>query len=296
MSRPGGLGRGLGALIPNAGPGTSGFLDLKLNSIVPNRRQPREDFDEAALEELAYSLRDIGMLQPVLVRPMGDSRYELVAGERRVRAARLAGLDTVPAIVRHTGDEQLLTEALVENLHRTDLNPLEEAAAYQQLLDDFGMTHEALAAKLGRSRSAITNALRLLTLPTDLQQKVAAGLLSAGHARALLGIDDPDTQRRAAGRVIAEGLSVRATEELARRLASPANGPQPGSALPRRTPYRHLEERLSDALATRVQIRGSARRGKVLIDYAGAADLERLVEIFAKGTGEALHSEPAVTA
>ncbi|MBA2530159.1 MAG: ParB/RepB/Spo0J family partition protein [Euzebyales bacterium] len=298
MTRPGGLGRGLGALLPDAAPGRSGLLTLRLDALRPNPRQPRGGFDETALEELAHSLREVGMLQPVVVRPAADGRYELVAGERRCRAARLAGLNEIPAIVRHTRDADLLTEALVENVHRTDLNPLEEAAAYQQLLDDFGMTHEELAVRLGKSRSAVSNALRLLTLPPRLQHLVATGALSAGHARALLGLADAGQQDRAGRRVVAEGLSVRATEELVRTLAGAGAGVAgPGAELTvagrtrRQSPYEHLQRRLGDALATRVRINGSGRRGRVVIDYAGHADLERLLDVLSRGTGEDLTAE-----
>lgn len=301
MSRPSGLGRGLGALIPSAVPGASGLLTLRLNSITPNPRQPRGVFDEAELEELAHSLREIGVLQPVLVRPVGEGRFELIAGERRVRAARLAGLEEIPAVVRDSRDSELLTEALVENLHRTDLNPLEEAAAYQQLLDDFGMTHDALAGKLGKSRSAISNALRLLNLPVELQQAVAGGALSAGHARAILALEERDRQEQVGRRVIAEGLSVRATETLVRDLLAAAadrdrrQGEPEGTAGARPTPgpYADLQRRLSDVLATRVRIAGTPSRGTLVIDYAGQEDLERLLEVLARGTGEDLLTEPA---
>lgn len=297
MTRASGLGRGLGALIPVAAPGQSGLVDLPLGAIMPNPRQPRGAFDPAGLEELAQSLRQIGVLQPIVVRPLDDGRFQIVAGERRFRAARLAGLPVIPAVIRHTADAHLLTEALVENVHRANLNALEEAAAYQQLLDDFDITHEELARKLGKSRSAISNALRLLTLPPDLQHKVAAGVLSAGHARALLGLDTHAQQEHVAHRVIAEGLSVRATEELVRRLvlAEPD-----GDATLRRlaaaakarkaSPYEHAQRRLADALATKVQIKGSPRRGRVIIDYAGQADLERLLAVVSRGTGEDLLS------
>jgi ParB family chromosome partitioning protein len=293
MTRNAGLGRGLGALLPAAVPGQSGLVTLRLGAVVANARQPRGTFDQQALEELAHSLREVGLLQPIVVRPLDEGRYEIIAGERRFRAARLAGLEEIPAIVRATDDAHMLTEALVENIHRADLNALEEAAAYQQLLDDFGLTHDALAARLGRSRSAISNALRLLTLPPALQHRVAAGTLSAGHARALLALASAEQQERLAQRVVAEGLSVRATEEAVRR----ASGDHGGSALESlasaaktraRSPFDHLQRRLSDALATRVQIRGSARRGRVVIDYAGREDLDRLLGILARGTGEDL--------
>lgn len=301
MTRAGGLGKGLSALIPAAAPGKSGLVHLGLDQLVPNPRQPRTDFDETTLSELAASIRAVGLLQPILVRPLengqlaGD-RYEIVAGERRFRAARLAGLNTIPAIVRHTGDEHMLTEALVENIHRADLNPLEEALAYQQLLEDFGITHDALAVSLGRSRSAISNALRLLGLSPAVQQRVASGVLSAGHARALLGLRDTDRQERVAQRVIAEGLSVRATEEFVRTLIEAADRESALADLARAAkarkaaPYAEVQRRLTDALGTRVEIRGSARRGRVVIDYAGQADLERLLAILGRGTGEDLLS------
>lgn len=298
MTRPSGLGRGLGALIPSAGPGESGLLTLKLTSIAPNPRQPRGEFDDRALEELAHSLREVGILQPVVVRPAGEGRFQLIAGERRVRAARLAGLEEIPAVVRQSGDDDLLTEALVENLHRANLNPLEEAAAFQQLLEDFGMTHEALAAKLGKSRSAISNALRLLSLPVALRQAVAAGALSAGHARALLALEEPRRQEQVGQRVVAEGLSVRATEELIRTLLTAdrqADDADDGARRPTRrpSPYVGLQQRLSDVLATKVQISGTPRRGKLVIDYAGQEDLERLLAILSRGAGEDLLTEPA---
>lgn len=293
-NRPGGLGRGLGALIPAATQASSGLLSLPRSSIVPNRRQPRLTFDEASLAELAHSLREVGLLQPVIVRPLPDGRYELVAGERRFRAAGLAGMETIPAIVRRTDDSELLTEALVENIHRADLNPIEEAAAYQQLLDDFGFTHQALAERLGRSRSSISNALRLLTLSPELQQQVAAGSLTAGHARALLSIDDVVERDHLARRVLAEGLSVRETEEAARRrddnrVAADTDGSSARAGS--RSPYSGLQRRLSDALATRVAIKGTPTRGRLVIDYSGQDDLSRLLGILSSGTGENLLSE-----
>lgn len=284
-TRPSGLGRGLSALIPSAGPGQSGLLTLRLNAITPNPRQPRGEFDQEALEELAASLREVGLIQPVVVRPLDQDRYELVAGERRFRAARLAGLEEIPAVVRHTADTDLLTEALVENLHRADLNALEEAAAIQQLRDDFGVTHEQLATKLGKSRSAVSNSLRLLTLPADLQQKIAAGALTAGHARALVAIQDPAQQRRIAQRVVGESLSVRATEDLVRRLVEPLDSSGTAqdlaSAAKRRdaSPYADVQRRLSDALATKVRVTGTARRGRIVVEYAGEEDLQRLLTI-----------------
>lgn len=297
MTRPSGLGRGLGALIPAASPGHSGLRTVSLDALEPNPRQPRDDFEEAALDELAHSIREHGILQPIVVRPAAVAdRYEIVAGERRFRAARRAGLSEVAVVVRHTRDDALLTEALVENLHRSDLNPVEEALAYQQLLDDFGMTHDVLATKLGRSRSAITNTLRLLGLPVGLQEQVAAGLLSAGHARALLALPDAAQQERVAQRIAAEGLSVRATEELVRTLVTPRDAEQEAGDLARAaaarsaTPYAHVQERLTDALSTKVRITGTQRRGRVVIDYAGPQDLERLLDVLSRGTGEDLLS------
>ncbi|CAN5627160.1 hypothetical protein BH23ACT7_BH23ACT7_17550 [soil metagenome] len=291
MTRASGLGRGLGALIPVGGPGQSGLLRIALDAVDPNPQQPRALFDDEALAELTASIRDIGVLQPIVVRPGGPGRYEIVAGERRWRAARAAGLSEIPAVVRHTEDGQMLTEALVENIHRADLGPLEEAAAYQQLLDDFGMTHEALADRLGKSRSAVTNALRLLLLPPTLQRKVEAGILTAGHARALLGLPTPEAQDRAAQRVAMDGLSVRATEDLVRRLAAEPDGESAAAELAaqargrRASPFLDAQRRLADALGTRVEIRGTARRGRVVIDYAGEGDLERLLSVVGRGTG-----------
>jgi ParB family chromosome partitioning protein len=304
VSRQGGLGRGLAALIPAAAPGQSGLIHVKTDQLIPNPRQPRAEFDQAALEELAASIRLMGLLQPILVRPAPDGaapdgreKYEIVAGERRFRAARLAGLEEIPAVVRHTADEALLTEALVENVHRADLNPLEEALAYRQLLDDFGITHEALASRLGKSRSAISNALRLLNLPAAVQERVVTGTLSAGHARTLLSLDNPEQQERAAQRVVAEGMSVRATEDLVKRFLQTAANENALAALAlaakkrKSSPYAHVQRRLSDALGTKVEIKGTARRGRVVIDYAGRDDLERLLEIMGRGTGEDLLRE-----
>jgi ParB family chromosome partitioning protein len=252
---------------------------------VPNPRQPRADFADDTLDELARSLHSVGVLQPILVRSRPDGRYEIIAGERRFRAAALAGLTDIPAIVRRTSDEDVLTEALIENLHRADLNPLEEAAAYRQLLEDFGMTHDVLASKLGRSRSAITNGLRLLSLPAAIQERLLSGALTAGHARALLALPDPHAQERVAARVAADGLSVRATEDLVRTLCAGGGDGQAtttasAAAQVRRgvgSPYADAEQRLADALATAVRIKGTPRRGRVVIEYAGPEDLERLI-------------------
>lgn len=291
MSRSGGLGRGLDALIPTATSERGGLRTIPLTFIEPNPRQPRGDFDQQSLAELAQSLQTVGLLQPIVVRERADERYQIVAGERRFRAAQLAGFDEIRAVVRHTGDDQVLTEALVENIHRVDLNALEEAAAYKQLLDDFGFTHEQLAARLGRSRSLITNTLRLLGLAPDVQRHVASGALSQGHARALLPIEDPVMQREVAQRIVAEGLSVRATERLVRRLL---DGPRDGVAGSDgdRRPHLGLQERLSDAFATKVRITGTADRGQVVIDFSGQDDLQRLLGMLEGGVGDGLQREP----
>lgn len=294
MSRRGGLGRGLAALIPPSEPGTDrpGMAEVPIDAVVPNPRQPREVFDEEELEGLAVSIADLGVLQPIVVRPASDGGFELVAGERRLRAAKQAGLDHIPAVVRHTDDTDMLKEALVENIHRVQLNPLEEAAAYQQLLDEFGFTQEELAQRLGRSRPALSNSLRLLALPPAVQRRVAAGVLSAGHARALLSIADPAVQERLADRIVAEGLSVRATEELVRvRLLDEGpegDGRSGGSAAGRRRRpiapgLAELQEDLSDALMTRVRITMGSRKGKLQIEFGTVDDLERLVDVIARG-------------
>ncbi|HEX9765628.1 MAG TPA: ParB/RepB/Spo0J family partition protein [Nitriliruptorales bacterium] len=296
MNRPGGLGRGLAALIPPGEGTNTGLRELSISSISPNPRQPRGVFDETELEELAASIRDIGLLQPVVVRPLEDERYELVAGERRLRASKLAGRTSIPALVRNTSDDDLLKEALVENIHRVQLNPLEEAAAYQQLLEDFGVTQEELARRIGKSRPAISNAIRLLGLPSAVQRKVAAGVLSSGHAKALLALDERSAQERLADHIVAEGLSVRATEEIVRlqlvegdhtpgpRASSGGSGASSGSR-PRVTApgLRDLEENLSDALMTRVKVGMGAKKGRLQIEFASVDDLERIVGIIARG-------------
>jgi ParB family chromosome partitioning protein len=267
-------------------PATVRYAELPLDSIVPNARQPRQVFDDEALTELAFSIGEIGLLQPVVVRPVGDGRFELVAGERRLRACRLAGLTAVPAIVRQTDDDDLLRDALLENLHRADLNPLEEAAAYQQLLADFGCTQEELARRIGRSRPQVTNTLRLLRLPPDVQRRVAAGVLSAGHARALLSLDDPAAMETLATRIVAEGLSVRAVEEIV--LVGEADG-RPRPTRTRRPRSQTVEDvvsqhvsRAAEALDTRVAARGFGRadaRGRLVIECADVADLARIVAL-----------------
>jgi ParB family transcriptional regulator, chromosome partitioning protein len=290
VGRRGGLGRGLAALIPpgEAGDGDRATLaDVPVESVVPNPRQPRDVFDEDELEGLAVSIRDMGVLQPIVVRPLESGGYELIAGERRLRASRRAGLEVVPAVVRHTDDADLLKEALVENIHRVQLNPLEEAAAYQQLLEDFGFTQEELASKLGRSRPAISNAIRLLGLPPGVQRRVAAGVLSAGHAKALLAVTDAAVQERLAERIVQEGMSVRATEELVRvRLLedeSDTSARRPARRKVVAPGLVELQEDLSDALMARVRISMGARKGRLQVDFSSVDDLERIVGVIARG-------------
>jgi ParB family chromosome partitioning protein len=305
-----GLGRGLGALIPDAprpaaapreagtgpapprGPAPLGevagarYLEVAVAAITPNPRQPRRTFDEDALEELAESIREVGLLQPVVLRPAAPGRYELIMGERRWRAAQRAGLVTIGAIVKQTHDDDLLRDALIENLHRQQLDPLEEAAAYQQLLDDFGATHEELARKIGRSRPHISNTLRLLNLPPAVQKRVAAGVLSAGHARALLSLETAAEQERLAGRIVAEGLSVRAVEEIVALGGDQAPDRRPGRS-PARQPagpgLRRLADRLSDLFDTRVKVEMGRRKGKIVVEFATLDDLERIVQAMHPG-------------
>lgn len=350
MSRRGGLGRGLGALIATAGPTTEQDVDADIEqdadrasddaegdaasatdapatdpapsrrsgrgssapvvvaggarlveldpaTVERNPRQPREIFDEEEIQQLATSLLDVGMLQPLVVRPFDGEpgRYELVAGERRLRAALIAGLALVPAIVRATEDANLLKEALVENIHRVQLNPLEEAAAFQQLLEDFGVTQEELANRLGRSRPAVSNTIRLLSLSPAVQRRVAAGLITAGHAKALLSIEGTQAQNRLAERIIAEGLSVRATEEAARFILAEggdaagggSRSGRGGGARPRLTVpgLVELQDDLSDALEARVRISMGSRRGRITIEFVTVDDLERVVGVIADGLG-----------
>ncbi|MHB8341583.1 MAG: ParB/RepB/Spo0J family partition protein [Mycobacteriales bacterium] len=292
--RRGGLGRGLGALLPadptahpTAHPTADGasplpvagavLRDVAVAAVRPNPRQPRTSFDEDALEELAASIREVGVLQPIVVREVGSDSYELVMGERRWRAAQHAGLVQIPAIVRDTTDDALLRDALLENLHRQQLNPLEEAAAYQQLLEDFGATHEELAARLGRSRPHISNTLRLLALPPTVQRRLAAGVLSAGHARALLAMPDPGEQEVLAARIVAEGLSVRAVEEaVALGVRSrPPRALRQGTAQP--PVAAEAAERLSAWLDTRVRVEVGRAKGRITVEFAGVDDLERIL-------------------
>ncbi|WP_082297667.1 ParB/RepB/Spo0J family partition protein [Microbacterium sp. GCS4] len=311
MAKRTGLGRGIGALIPTADqaerpvdvffPGTSirpteqpapevvdapdletvpgiHLIQVDPQKIVPNPRQPRTHFNPEDLAELVHSVREFGVLQPVVVRKNGEGDYELIMGERRTRAAREAGLDAIPAIVRDTADEDLLRDALLENLHRSELNPLEEASAYQQLLEDFGITQEELATRIGRSRPQISNTIRLLKLPVPVQQRVAAGVLTAGHARAILSLDSPEAMQRLADKVVNEDLSVRATEEAAKSTPSaPGRSakPTPGA---RRAYLDEVAGNLGDRLNTRVKISLGARKGQVTIDFASIQDLNRILE------------------
>jgi ParB family transcriptional regulator, chromosome partitioning protein len=261
------------------------FAELPVDVIAPNPRQPRQVFDEESMAELVHSVREIGILQPVVVRPAGEKdgqpRYELIVGERRLRASLQAGLDRIPAIIRESGDDVMLRDALLENLHRSQLNPLEEAAAYQQLLDDFGCTHEDLATRIGRSRPQISNTIRLLRLPPAVQRRVAAGVLSAGHARALLGLENAEAMDKLAQRIVAEGMSVRATEEAVavsdgETAQVPNRRPRPGA---RRGELDDLAGRLADRLDTRVTIALGRTKGKLSIEFASVEDLNRILEI-----------------
>jgi len=282
-AKRGGLGTNLDSLIPTSltvgDTEVAQQNEVPISSIFPNPRQPRTVFDEDALNELIASIKEIGILQPPVVRRVSEGRYELIMGERRLRAAKAAGLTTIPVIIRQTPDNELLREALIENIHRSQLNPLEEAAAYAGLLTDFGCTHDELATKLGRSRPLITNMLRLLNLPPTVQRKVAAGVISAGHARALLGLSDEKEIEKLATRIVAEGLSVRATEEIV-AIAGPAkkSGKKKakvgisGTALA-------SAELLSDYLDTRVSIEQGKGKGKITIEFSGNEDLQRIVDL-----------------
>jgi ParB family chromosome partitioning protein len=283
MARRGGLGTNLDALIPTSltvGDQEVGQQnEVAISAISPNPRQPRTHFDPAALNELIASIKEIGILQPPVVRQTTPGKYELIMGERRFRAAKAAGLKTIPVIIRQTPDNELLREALIENIHRSQLNALEEAAAYSQLLTDFNCTHDELAQKLGRSRPLISNTIRLMNLPTSVQQKLASGVLSAGHARALLGLSDAGAIEKLATRIVTEGLSVRATEEIissgAPKGQSAKKPKQTKSASPE---LQEIAERIGDALDTRVSIQGSAKKGTIVIEFAGAEDLKRITK------------------
>lgn len=298
-----GLGKGLGALIPTGppasvalpgsqhGPGAASLAagdraavpgayleEIPVSAIVKNPRQPRQVFDEESLAELADSIQAVGLLQPVVVRQAAGGRYELIMGERRWRACQIAGIPVVPAIVKQTADDDMLRNALIENLHREQLNPLEEAAAYQQLLDDFSATHEELARRIGRSRPHISNTIRLLNLPPAVQKRVAAGVLSAGHARALLAVEDPVAQEQLALRIVAEGLSVRAVEEIVALGAEPAKNPRGVTPKAPVAPgLKDLADKLSDFFETRVKVELGQRKGKIVVEFASLDDLERIV-------------------
>ncbi|MGB3909697.1 MAG: ParB/RepB/Spo0J family partition protein [Pseudolysinimonas sp.] len=300
-----GLGRGIGALIPTgpdeatehdrpvdvffgsdsdlvAVPGAR-LADLELSDIVPNAQQPRVEFDADALQELVVSIREFGVLQPIVVRPRagaaaGEPQYELIMGERRFRASKAAGLDRIPAVVKDTADEAMLRDALLENIHRAQLNPLEEASAYKQLLEDFGITQEQLADRIGRSRPQITNTIRLLRLPQGIQSKVAAGVLSAGHARAILSVGDEDAMRKLADKIINEDLSVRAAEAAAGVISPPKPKVGKPVAGKRQQHLGELAERLGDKLDTRVKIALGASKGTITIDFATVADLRRIFD------------------
>jgi ParB family chromosome partitioning protein len=280
VARRSGLGRGLGALIPNevVGDRASALLEIPVTSIRSNAHQPRTHFDEESLSSLTASIRELGVLQPVLVRSVGDDQFELIAGERRWRAARRAGLPTVPALVRTASDVAAVEQALVENLHREDLNPLEEAAAYQQLIEDFGLTHDQLATRVGRSRATISNTLRLFQLPPSIQRLVVEGQLSAGHARALLGTPDRAFQEATASRAVADDLSVRAVEDAvrARNELGTATSSPPRPTRLRPPGILELENLLSQFLDTKVKVDMGSRKGRMVVEFASLEDLERI--------------------
>ncbi len=281
-----------GAVETPTAPMGAHFAEIPLDAITPNPRQPREVFDEDALQELVTSIQEVGLLQPIVVRQIGPARYELIMGERRWRACREAGLEAIPAIVRATDDEKLLLDALLENLHRAQLNPIEEAAAYDQLLKDFNCTHDQLADRIGRSRPQVSNTLRLLKLSPKVQNRVAAGVLSAGHARALLSVEDPEEQERLAYRVVAEGLSVRSVEEIVTLMGSRpqktqrSRGPRAGSVPS--PALSDLATRLSDRFETRVKVELGQKKGKITVEFASPDDLERILSTLAPGEKLAL--------
>ena len=286
-NRKGGLGRGLDSLIPstplphienNSGEVVADRANVDINSISPNPKQPRTTFDEDALNELAASIKEVGVMQPPVVRALPNGRYELIMGERRLRASKLAGLTTIPVIIRNTSDNEMLREALVENIQRSQLNPLEEGAAYQNLLNDFGYTHDELAVKVGKSRSAVTNTLRLLNLPPSVQRRIAAGVLTAGHARALLSMTDEEEIEKLALKIVAEGLSVRAVEELValgQEKRKPKKVAPPRSISPQ---LKEMGDRLADALDTRVNVELGKEKGKITIEFADLEDLQRIAK------------------
>ena len=285
-TRKGGLGRGLDALIPTSvmpteiktasGVVTANRDEIDLNNISANPKQPRTVFDEDQLTELALSIKEVGLLQPPVVRSIGNGKYQLIMGERRFRAAKLAGLKSIPVIIRQTSDDQLLREALIENIHRSQLNPLEEGAAYQQLLNDFSYTHDELALKLSKSRPAITNTMRLLNLPPSVQRKVAAGIISAGHARALLSLTDEKEIENLANQIVAEGLTVRAVEEIAATGSTKVKSGSVRSGKIIVPKLKEISDQLSDYLDTRVNVELGKQKGKIVIEFATIEDLERI--------------------
>ena len=279
----GGLGTNLDSLIPTSltvgGQEVAQQGEVAIANISPNPRQPRRIFDESAMAELVASIKSIGILQPPVVRKVAENKYELIMGERRFRAAKLAGLTSIPVIIRQTPDNELLREALIENIHRSQLNPLEEGAAYAQLLNDFGCTHDELALKLGRSRPLISNTIRLLNLPDAVQRKVAAGVISAGHARALLGLTQASDIEKLASRIIAEGLSVRATEEIIATLKPAGKTVKKSAAKGFSAAGLAAAELLGDYLDTRVTVQAGKDKGKIVIEYSGNEDLQRIVDL-----------------
>ena len=288
-ARKGGLGRGLDALIPTAvmpteiktstGVITANRDEIDLNNISANPKQPRTVFDEDQLAELALSIKEVGLLQPPVVRSIGNGKYQIIMGERRFRAAKLAGLKSIPVIIRQTSDDQLLREALVENIHRSQLNPLEEGAAYQQLLNDFNYTHDELAVKLSKSRPAITNTMRLLNLPPTVQRKVAAGVISAGHARALLSLTDEKEIENLANRIVAEGLTVRAVEEIVATGGAKVKSGSLRTGKLLSPKLKEISDQLSDYLDTRVHVELGKKKGKIVIEFATVEDLERITKV-----------------
>ena len=288
-ARKGGLGRGLDALIPqsvipteiktSSGVITANRDEIELSNISANPKQPRTNFDEDQLTELALSIKEVGLLQPPVVRSIGNGKYQLIMGERRFRAAKLAGLKSIPVIIRQTSDDQLLREAIVENIHRSQLNPLEEAAAYQQLLNDFNYTHDELAVKLSKSRPVITNTMRLLNLPVSVQRRVAAAVISAGHARALLSLTDEKEIENLANRIVAEGLTVRVVEEI---VASGGAKVKTGSVRSGKIlapKLKQISDDLADHLDTRVSVELGKKKGKIVIEFATIEDLERISKV-----------------
>ena len=282
MAKRGGLGTNLDALIPTSltvgGNEVAQQNEVSIDSISPNPKQPRTVFNEEAMAELVASIKEIGILQPPVVRQTSPGRYELIMGERRFRAAKLAGLRSIPVIIRQTPDNELLREALIENIHRSQLNPLEEAAAYTQLLQDFNCTHDELAQKLGRSRPLISNTMRLLNLPASVQSRVASGVISAGHARALLGLSNEAEIDRLAKRIVAEGLSVRAVEEIIAATSPKSAGKTKKKSSGTPPEVNEIAEELGDHLDTRVKIKGGKTKGEISIEFSGYADLARIVK------------------